>query len=77
MRINPAALRVIRQRSGYTVTSLAKATGIGQAHLSNIEAGRRKASPEVIVQLAAELSVPIPAIVKDPDSWVAENESAA
>lgn len=66
MEINPAALRVIRQRSGMTVTSCAEAAGIRQSHLSNIEAGRRKASPEVIIALADALRVELPAILAVP-----------
>lgn len=66
MEINPAALRAIRERSGMSVTSCAAAAGIKQAHLSNIEAGRRKASPEVIVALADVLKIELPAILRSP-----------
>lgn len=66
MVINPAALRAIRERSGYSVTALAEQAGIKQAHLSNIEAGRRKASPEVVLALAEALKVPTPAILASP-----------
>lgn len=67
MRINPAALRAIRQRSGMSVTALAEAAGIKQPHLTNIEAGRRNASPDVVVALASALKVDLPAILADPD----------
>lgn len=66
MQVNPAALRAIRERSGFSVTGLAEAAGIRQAHLSNIEAGRRKASPEVIKSLAVALKVDLPAILLAP-----------
>lgn len=66
MEINPPALRAIRERSGYSVTALAEAAGIKQAHLSNIETGRRKASPEVALALATALKVPLPAILLAP-----------
>lgn len=66
MQINPAALRTIRERSGYTVTALAAEAGIKQSHLSNIEAGRRKASPEVVKALAAALKIELPAILSAP-----------
>lgn len=65
MQINPAALRVIRERSGMSVTSLAASAGIKQAHLSNIEAGRRQASPEVITALATALKIELPAILRE------------
>lgn len=67
MRCNPAALRAIRERSGLTVSALAEAAGIKQAHLSNVEAGRRNASPEVVVALAKALKVDLPAILADPE----------
>ena len=54
-----------------TVTALATASGIKQAHLSNIEAGRRKASPDVILAIAAALKVDLPAILADPRAHVA------
>jgi transcriptional regulator with XRE-family HTH domain len=66
MRINPHALRAIRERSGLTTTALAEAAGIKQSHLSNIEAGRRQASPELVLALAKALKVEIPAILADP-----------
>lgn len=67
MRLNRAALRVIRERSGMTVTALAEAAGVKQSHLSNIEAGRRNASPDVVVALASALKVDLPAILADPE----------
>lgn len=71
MQINPAALRAIRTRSGMTATALAEMAGIKQSHVSNIEAGRRKASPDVIIAIAQALKVELPAILKDPDGVAA------
>ena len=71
MHINGPVLRVIRERSGMTVTALAEAAGIRQAHLSNIEAGRRQPSPDVAVSLARALRVDLPIILKDPDEAAA------
>ena len=71
VRINPAALRTIRELSGLSVTALAEAAGIKQAHLSNIEAGRRKASADVVVALARALKVEVPAILADPSEKAA------
>ena len=61
--LNRHALRAIRQRSGFTVSALADLSGVSQPHLSNIEAGRRRASPEAVAALAAALSVPLPALL--------------
>lgn len=66
MQVNRHAVRALRERSGLTVTALAEQAGIGQAHLSNIEAGRRKASPEVVIALARSLKVDVLAIVLEP-----------
>lgn len=49
-----------------TGTALAQQAGIGQAHLSNIEAGRRQPSPAVAVALAEALRVELPAILAMP-----------
>lgn len=62
MEINPWALRAIRMGQGKTVSHLAASSGIKQSHLSNVEAGRRKASDDVIVALAKNLDVDVRAI---------------
>jgi transcriptional regulator with XRE-family HTH domain len=71
MQINRHAVRALRERSGLTVTALAESAGIKQAHLSNIEAGRRKASPEVVIALAKALKVDLLAIVAEPGTEAA------
>ena len=63
MDINPAALRAIRERSGLSIRALAEQAGIQQPHLSNIEAGRRRPSPEVAKALAGALKVELVAIL--------------
>lgn len=66
VEIHEYALRTIRERSGMSVTLLAERAGIKQAHLSNIEAGRRKASEELIVALASALKCDLPSILRSP-----------
>jgi transcriptional regulator with XRE-family HTH domain len=66
MVINGPALRAIRERSLMTQESLAKAAGMDRAALSNIENGKRNASPELAVALAKALKVELPAILADP-----------
>jgi len=61
------ALRALRERSGLTIVDLARSAGISQPHLSNLEAGRRNASPDVVRRLAQALRVPITAILTVPD----------
>lgn len=66
MHINGEALKAIRERSGLTQSDLAKTVGIRQPHLSNIEAGRRAASPDVAQRLAEALRIPVVAILAQP-----------
>lgn len=65
MQVNPYALRVIRERSGLSVTELARIAGLSQPHLSNIETGKRQASPAVLRHLADALRVPLLALISD------------
>jgi transcriptional regulator with XRE-family HTH domain len=67
VQLNRHALRVIRQRSGLTVSALARRAGVSQPHLSNIERGRRQPSPELIGRLAGALRVPIVALLAELD----------
>jgi len=75
MELNRHALRVIRQRSGLSVSALAAVAGISQPHLSNIETGRRRASPEVALRLARALKVPLLALLSDPTETSEAGES--
>lgn len=65
MVINGEALRVIRERSGFTGTALAEEAGINRAYLSHIEAGRKQPSPDVARRLADALKVRLVAILAD------------
>lgn len=66
MRINPQALKTIRERSGMTVSSLARAAEVDRTLIAHIEAGRRNAGPETTLALAKALKVELPAILADP-----------
>lgn len=66
MDLNPSALKVIRERSGLSITALADLSGVNRSHLSNIEAGRRQASAEVAVALATALKIELVAILATP-----------
>lgn len=57
MYLNRHAVRAIREARLLTVSETAARAGFGQAHLSNLEAGRRAASPDTIKALAAALNV--------------------
>lgn len=66
MDINGAALRVIRQRTGLTVTELAKRIGVRQGTLSSIESENRRPSPEVLVRIAQELKCDLACLLRGP-----------
>lgn len=72
VRINRFALTEIRERSGLTKSEFARRVGCGAPTITDIEAGRRSASPDLARRMAAALKVPLPAILADP-----ENDEAA
>lgn len=57
MRINPESLRTIRKDREVRLVDLAKLVGCEPSHLTNVEAGRREASPRLIKALAEALKV--------------------
>lgn len=71
-RINGAAHRVFRERSGYTVTGYAVAIAkqcdvwVNSQHISNIESDRRNPSPELLNAMLHVLSVPRAALLRCP-----------
>jgi transcriptional regulator with XRE-family HTH domain len=78
MHVNRHALRVIRERSGLSVSALSRLSGISQPHLSNIELGKRHASPDAITRLAQALQVPLLALLADsPDAETEGSTSAS
>jgi DNA-binding XRE family transcriptional regulator len=52
-------VRVIRQHRGLTTARLAQKAGLGVAHLSAIESGKRHPSPRALGALAAALDVTV------------------
>lgn len=63
MRLNHAALRAIRERSGYSQTAAAEMAEIDRANYAHMEAGRRPGTEEQITRLATALQVPLPALL--------------
>ena len=77
VRINPTALRVIRERTGLTQTAVAHAAGIARPNYSFLEAGKRKGTGEQIRRIADVLRVPISAIAYlHPDEQPAKEDAA-
>lgn len=59
---NGAAIRALREAHGWRVSKFAVAVGISHSYLCNIEAGRKKAGPDVIRRIADTLDVPLAAV---------------
>lgn len=57
------AFRILRATFGLNQPQFSKLLGIGQSHVSLIEAGRRQPSRDVIDALADALRVPQPLII--------------
>ncbi len=55
-------LRRIRQERGLTQETLSHLSGVMQSHLSEIEAGKRNASVDLIGAIALALGVPVAAL---------------
>lgn len=66
MRVNPAALTAIRERSGYKKAQLASMVGISPGYLTELEQGKKPGSPDVIKRIADALSCPIAALIERP-----------
>lgn len=57
-------LRVLRERDGYTLTSLSKEAGVSLGYLSDLENGRRWPNPKMTKRLADSLKVPYSVLIK-------------
>ena len=67
-KLNRWTLTELRERSGYSKSAFAREVGISTGTLSDLESGRRNASPDVLKRLAETLKVPLPAILCDPEA---------
>ena len=65
-RHNGLAIRHFRIKMGLKPGEFATKARLSYAHLDNIENERKEASVEVLYRIAAELNVPVEAIVRDP-----------
>lgn len=65
-KVNPDTLRALRIYAGYSVAAFAQKLGTTPGHISNIEAGRRGASPALIKDMATILAVPVAALLQNP-----------
>ena len=65
VKLNPEALKVIRERSGMSKAELAEAAGIDRTLITRLENGERTGTPNVIARLAAALRCSQIAITRD------------
>jgi transcriptional regulator with XRE-family HTH domain len=63
MRLNHAALRVIRERSGHKQSGIADLIEMDRGNYAHLEAGRRPGTPEQITACAAALQIPVDALL--------------
>lgn len=63
MRLNHAALRVIRERTGKSQTQVAELAQMDRANYAHIEAGRRRGTEEQIKAFAVALQIPVDALL--------------
>lgn len=57
-------LRVIREKDGHSLTSLAEKAGISLGYLSDLENGRREPNARVTKKLAVAMNVPVSVLEK-------------
>lgn len=71
MRLNRHALAEIRERSGLSKSQLASRAGKATSTISDLESGRRDASPELLRDLADALVCPVVALMAQPEAATA------
>jgi transcriptional regulator with XRE-family HTH domain len=65
IRANGAAIRALRAAYGWKPSKFATAVQVSHGYLTNIEAGRKQPSPEVLRRIADALNVPLAAITSE------------
>lgn len=76
-KVNGAAVRVIRELLGVSLTDLAARIGVAKASMSNIERGVYGTSPETNRKLAEAMGVPLESITYPVSECVCEPAKAA
>jgi transcriptional regulator with XRE-family HTH domain len=57
-------LRVLREKDGHSLTSLARAADMSLGYLSDLENGKREPNARMIKKLAVALNVPVSMLEK-------------
>lgn len=58
-----ATIKALREAYGWKLSKFAVAIGTTHGHLANIEAGRKRCTPDMARRIADELRIPLAAIV--------------
>jgi DNA-binding XRE family transcriptional regulator len=58
------SLRVLREKDGHSLTSLARAADMSLGYLCDLENGRREPNPRITLRLAHALNVPTSVLEK-------------
>jgi XRE family aerobic/anaerobic benzoate catabolism transcriptional regulator len=66
-------VRSLRARAGFTRKALARATGVSERHLANLEYGVGNASILILLQVAQALQCPLAELLGDPTTQSAES----
>ena len=62
-RINPAALTLIRERTGLSIRQLADASGVSHSQLAALERGENQPTPSTLRKITQALAIPVTALV--------------
>lgn len=71
-----ARLARLRRATGHTQVELARAMGASQSTISQLEAGTRKPSFDMMHDLSTALGVPVSSLVRDRDERLSPDEEA-
>lgn len=71
-----ATIRALRERTGLTLTELARGADVTAAHIVNIEKGRRRLTPKACEAIAATLNVPVKAIIVPGYDRIADEQAS-
>lgn len=71
MELNPAALRLVSERCGLSVSALAWLAGMNQPDCGSLELGRRRLSAASLPALVVAVQMPLFALPGDSDGSLA------
>lgn len=60
-----ATVKALREAHGWALGKFASVNGLSHGHLANIEAGRKRLTPEKARSIADTLGIPLAAITTD------------